>query len=185
MDLAETSLASGTGAGTHPCLWGNLFLPHDRQDGVRARIEHEPPDLMDRWEVRTLSNLVRARTEVRRMTAGWAAVRYLWDDGAGGSQSQPGVGRVHWAGTLGGSLRDHCSRSPWTPKGNGAGISVGRWQLQHCRCVPKNSTAAQNGDISRNWIAHLADLVLFEIGVHVLCVLHCARNNYIHTLLCR
>ncbi len=55
-------------------LWGNPLLPHDRQEGARAGLEHEHPDLMDCRQLWTLGNLVRARTEIRRVTAGWAAL---------------------------------------------------------------------------------------------------------------
>ncbi len=53
---------------------GNPFLPHDRREGARAGHEHEHRDLMECRELRTLGNLVRARAELGRVTAGWAAV---------------------------------------------------------------------------------------------------------------
>ena len=72
VDVAEDPLIPGTWCWNAP-LWGNPLLPPDRQEGARAGLEHEHPDLMDCRQLRTLGNLVRARAEIRRVTAGWAA----------------------------------------------------------------------------------------------------------------
>ncbi len=59
-------------------LWGNPLLPHGRQEGDRAGLEHEHPDLTEYRDLRTLGNLVRARAELGRVTAGWDAVPGEW-----------------------------------------------------------------------------------------------------------
>ncbi len=66
-------------------------LPHDRQEGDRAGLEHEHPDLMECMELRTLGNLV---AELGRVTAGWDAVPGERTDGPRGSQGQPGLESV-------------------------------------------------------------------------------------------
>ncbi len=60
IDVGETPLTPVTWCWNAP-LWGNPLLPHGRQEGDRAGLEHEHPDLMEYRELRTLGNLVRAR----------------------------------------------------------------------------------------------------------------------------
>jgi hypothetical protein len=93
IDVGETPLTPGTWCWNAP-LWGNLLLPHGRQEGDRAGLEHEHPDLMEYRELRTLGNLVRARAELGRVTAGWDAVPGEWTHAPRGSQGQPGMASV-------------------------------------------------------------------------------------------
>jgi hypothetical protein len=69
VDVGETPLAPGTWC-WNAHQWGNPHLPHDRQEGDRGGLEHEHPDLMAYRELPTLGNLVRARAELGRVTAG-------------------------------------------------------------------------------------------------------------------
>jgi hypothetical protein len=59
--------------------WGNPLLPHGRQEGNRAGLEHDHPDLMEySRELRTLGNLVRVQVELGWVTEGWDAVPGEW-----------------------------------------------------------------------------------------------------------
>ncbi len=73
VDAGETPLTPGTWCWNAP-PWGYPFLPHDRQEGDRAGLEHEHPNLVECRGLRTLGNLVRAWAELGRVTAGWDAV---------------------------------------------------------------------------------------------------------------